>query len=224
MYCGTPGINFIAKQRRHPYGHFHMDIQGHYTHSPDTKFTDLYQLLHKEMHDDIHWPVELCFPNWSEMTQCNFNMTHTFNPLPVQFKSQLHGQEGCVFFSGHLNLLMCQYIWVHLAWQATFKSSTFWYVGEDKGIIKLQRNNKLQINMTHTFNYSNLWKISSILSHLSLCCEQHYSFTWKHFVQGKALSVFHLASFNEGIEECGGIAHTVPQILNSGTRQPLYPQ
>ena len=27
-----------------------------------------------------------------------------FNPLPVQFKSLLHGQKGCVFFSGHLNL------------------------------------------------------------------------------------------------------------------------
>jgi hypothetical protein len=27
-----------------------------------------------------------------------------FNPLPVQFKTLLHGQKGCVFFSGHLNL------------------------------------------------------------------------------------------------------------------------
>jgi hypothetical protein len=26
------------------------------------------------------------------------------NPLPVQFKSLLPGQKGCVFFSGHLNL------------------------------------------------------------------------------------------------------------------------
>ena len=26
------------------------------------------------------------------------------NPLPVQFKELLHGQKGCVFFSGHLNL------------------------------------------------------------------------------------------------------------------------
>jgi hypothetical protein len=26
------------------------------------------------------------------------------NSLPVQFKSLLPGQEGCVFFSGHLNL------------------------------------------------------------------------------------------------------------------------
>jgi hypothetical protein len=25
--------------------------------------------------------------------------TRTFNPLLVQFKSLLHGQEGCVFFS-----------------------------------------------------------------------------------------------------------------------------
>ena len=27
-----------------------------------------------------------------------------FNPLPVQFKALLHGQKGCVFFGGHLNL------------------------------------------------------------------------------------------------------------------------
>ena len=26
------------------------------------------------------------------------------NPLPVQLKALLHGQKGCVFFSGHLNL------------------------------------------------------------------------------------------------------------------------
>ena len=26
------------------------------------------------------------------------------NPLPVQFTALLHGQKGCVFFSGHLNL------------------------------------------------------------------------------------------------------------------------
>ena len=26
------------------------------------------------------------------------------NPLPVQFKALPHGQKGCVFFSGHLNL------------------------------------------------------------------------------------------------------------------------
>jgi hypothetical protein len=57
-----------------------------------------------------------------------------FNLLPVQFKSLLHGQEGCVFFSGHLNLCTCQYVWVHLARQATFKSSTFWYVRAGKGL------------------------------------------------------------------------------------------
>jgi hypothetical protein len=56
------------------------------------------------------------------------------NPLPVQFKSPLHGQEGCVFFSGHLNLRTCQYVWVRLARPATFKSSTFWYVRAGKGL------------------------------------------------------------------------------------------
>jgi hypothetical protein len=39
------------------------------------------------------------------------------------------------FFSGHLNLRTCQYVWVRLARQATFKSSTFWYVMAGKGLI-----------------------------------------------------------------------------------------
>jgi hypothetical protein len=56
------------------------------------------------------------------------------NPLPVQFKSLLHGHEGCVSFSGHLNLCTCQYIRVRLASQATFKSSTFLYVRAGKGL------------------------------------------------------------------------------------------
>jgi hypothetical protein len=33
-----------------------------------------------------------------------------FNPSPVQFKSLLPGQEGCVFFSGHLNTRTCHYV------------------------------------------------------------------------------------------------------------------
>jgi hypothetical protein len=33
-----------------------------------------------------------------------------FNPLPVQFKSLLPGQEGCIFFSGHLNTRTCHYV------------------------------------------------------------------------------------------------------------------
>jgi hypothetical protein len=45
------------------------------------------------------------------------------NPLPVQFKSLMHGQEGCVF-SGHLNVRKYQYVLVHLGRQAAFKSST----------------------------------------------------------------------------------------------------
>jgi hypothetical protein len=59
------------------------------------------------------------------------------NPVPIQFKSLLHGQESCVFFSGHLNLRTCQYVWVRLARQATFKSSTFRYVRASKGLKKI---------------------------------------------------------------------------------------
>jgi hypothetical protein len=39
----------------------------------------------------------------------NISGVPSFNPLPVQFKSLLHGQEGCVFFSGHLNVRKYQY-------------------------------------------------------------------------------------------------------------------
>jgi hypothetical protein len=60
----------------------------------------------------------------------------TLHPLPVQFKSLLHGQEGCVFFSGHLNLRTCQYVWVRLARRATFKFSTFWYVRAGKWCVR----------------------------------------------------------------------------------------
>jgi hypothetical protein len=39
------------------------------------------------------------------------------NPLPVQFKSVLHWQEGCVFFSGHLNVRKYHYALVRLGRQ-----------------------------------------------------------------------------------------------------------
>jgi hypothetical protein len=47
-----------------------------------------------------------------------------FNPLPVQFKSLLPGQEGCVFFIGHSEVRKDQYALVRLGWQAEFKSTT----------------------------------------------------------------------------------------------------
>jgi hypothetical protein len=46
------------------------------------------------------------------------------NPLPVQFKSLLPGQEGCVVFSGNLNLRTYQCVLVRLGRQVAFKSST----------------------------------------------------------------------------------------------------
>jgi hypothetical protein len=39
-------------------------------------------------------------------------------------KSLLHGQEGCVFFSGHLNVCKYQYVLVRLGRQVAFKYST----------------------------------------------------------------------------------------------------
>jgi hypothetical protein len=38
-----------------------------------------------------------------------FQAFKAINPLPVQFKSLLPGQEGCVFFSGPLNVCNYQY-------------------------------------------------------------------------------------------------------------------
>jgi len=44
--------------------------------------------------------------NTSQNTKTSLSYTFLIyiNPLPVQFKALLHGQKGCVFFSGHLNL------------------------------------------------------------------------------------------------------------------------
>jgi hypothetical protein len=51
-------------------------------------------------------------------------LCHYLSTLPVQFKSLLHGQEGRVFFSGHLNVRKYQYVLVRLGRQAAFKSGT----------------------------------------------------------------------------------------------------
>jgi hypothetical protein len=54
---------------------------------------------------------------------CVNDSSKSINPLPVQFKSLLPGQEGCVFFSGYLNVLKYHYALVRLGRQAAFKSS-----------------------------------------------------------------------------------------------------
>ena len=47
----------------------------------------------------------LCFFDcWLIFIKENVHGVSVLNPLPVQFKSPLPGQEGYVFFSGHLNL------------------------------------------------------------------------------------------------------------------------
>jgi hypothetical protein len=46
------------------------------------------------------------------------------NPLLVQYKSLLPGQEGCIFFSGHLNVHKYHHAVVRLGRQAAFKSTT----------------------------------------------------------------------------------------------------
>jgi hypothetical protein len=65
-------------------------------------------------------------PTFGNAERCLFLFTaqcFNINPLPVQFKPPLHGQEGCVYFSGHLNEHKYQYVLVLLGPQAAFKSS-----------------------------------------------------------------------------------------------------
>jgi hypothetical protein len=51
------------------------------------------------------------FSNDVELKLAKFlQLIGTINPLPVQFKSLLPGQEGCVFSSGHLNTRTCHYV------------------------------------------------------------------------------------------------------------------
>ena len=60
------------------------------------------------------------------------------NPLPVQFKSLLPGQEGCVFFSGHLTLNLLMTNIVASKWQTGFNSAF-------KGYMKNQQIHQLFI-------------------------------------------------------------------------------
>jgi hypothetical protein len=53
------------------------------------------------------WP-----PRSLDLTPLDFFAWRFINPLPVQFKSLLHGQEGCIFFSGYLNVRKYHYVLV----------------------------------------------------------------------------------------------------------------
>jgi hypothetical protein len=90
----------------------------------------------------IAFPLEQWLHKCSPLLSCMY-LVCLVNPLPVQFKSLLHWQEGCIIFSRHLNLRACQYIWVRLARQATLKSSTFWYVRAGKRLNFIQFNGGL---------------------------------------------------------------------------------
>jgi hypothetical protein len=67
---------------------------------------------------------------YGSITKCGVQFRKSFqtpvhiNPLPVQFKSLLPGQEGCIFFSGHLNVRKYHYAIVRFGRQAAFKSTT----------------------------------------------------------------------------------------------------
>jgi hypothetical protein len=53
-----------------------------------------------------HSPTGVTLPYINPQSSSHFE---PINPLPVQFKSLLPGQEGCVFFSGHLNVRKYHY-------------------------------------------------------------------------------------------------------------------
>ena len=70
--------------------------------------------MHQQLHTTL-WHIYLYNPSCGvyctkACCNCMYDTSHSateatcFNPLPVQFKTILHGQKGCVFFSGHLNL------------------------------------------------------------------------------------------------------------------------
>jgi hypothetical protein len=61
-------------------------------------------------------------------------LKNTFNPLPLLFKALLHGQKGCVFFSGHLNVEDSKSALECLGRQGTFKSRALWSVRDGKGL------------------------------------------------------------------------------------------
>jgi hypothetical protein len=115
---------------------------------------------------DMLYAVSLICASWFFLSFAY----ESFNPLPVQFKSLLHGQEGCVFFSGHLNLRTCRYVWVHLARQATFKSSTFWYVRARKGLNLLWRLQQILHVLASSMSYTRKLLILIFLSVKSVQC------------------------------------------------------
>jgi hypothetical protein len=79
----------------------------------------------------------------SNPVEGEFARSWQINPLPVQFKSLLPGQEGCVFFSGHLNICTCHYALVRLDRQAAFKSSTLECVRTGKGLSRNSGENSV---------------------------------------------------------------------------------
>jgi hypothetical protein len=79
------------------------------------------------------------------------------NPLPVQFKSLLPGQEGCIFFSGHLNPRTCHYVLLRWGRQAAFQFTTFYYVKAGKGLSCVQTQSHMS---SHGFLCSHLDRLN----------------------------------------------------------------
>jgi hypothetical protein len=69
-------------------------------------------------------PLQLFYVRAERMTWTTRVTPGGVNPLPVQFKSLLPGQDGCVFFRGQLNTRTCHYVLRREVRQVAFQITT----------------------------------------------------------------------------------------------------
>jgi hypothetical protein len=46
--------------------------------------------------------------------------------------------------------------------------------------------------------------------HKTICAVGNHTLTWKHFIYGQTVYMFHSETNSEATEECGGTAHIAP--------------
>ena len=107
--------NCMAHQTEQTYdtqvklGHSAIHIQTYIDLDKPSTYThkDFCSTLLQQIKGQLKWRrlMHMCRPTLIQGTE-NIQTVEllVFNPLLVQFKTPLHGQKGCVFFSRHLNL------------------------------------------------------------------------------------------------------------------------